>query len=1183
MREGKELRFQKLEVRRAAAFRAPGFQVEGLAPGINVIFGPNASGKTTLARSMETILWPDAPALERSELVGTLRLGGHQWRVDVEGDRVRQERDGLPVQDRLPVPPKEVRDRYYLCLHELLEADNQSFAEVIMRESVGGYDVRGAAEKQGFTIPSLRKVRLTDDVREARNEWQAALGKQESLYAREGRIQVLKKELEAKDQLARRKALLDGAHAFHEAREAFLMAKVKIDRFPASMENLRGDTLGEVEKWEEEGRRALESLTDAEATIQECKKALDANPLSKEPLPEGFLSTQKERIEGLKRREDDQSSLEKQLASARARREVASRLIGADESFQELDKVDIEAIRKIEKLAQDADAIRGKRSALEALEDLFGAAERGEANPRFDDAIRLLQQWLRSPGVGELAALEEKGEGKSRVVVLISALLVAVVSLVLLITVHTAWLALLLIAAALGWAFLAMSPKPVEKLENPREVFRREYEKLSVTGPAKWEGDAVESCLRTLEEARAVQVVAKEKSKLLESKARERKEYRANAARLEEDCRSLTAALGLSLSEMLEGSPARLYWFVKHLQEWQGAQIAVVAAEEELKTAQVMAADDLAALQEKLRPFGVLKIDDAGAARAAVETLENHNRELQSTVHQLAAAQKELERARRDKSKVEDGLAVLYEGLGLKVGDKVGLKVLADRFADYQAAREKVQDTRAAMEHEERRLRGEEEFIEELLEETLASIKEELDELKSTLSGRDKVLTEIQDIETQIKGAKGSNDVETLRGKYEELREQLRRQRENTFEQIVGHELAEFLREETRDRDRPTVFHRASELFTEITRGRYRLAFEDGDQPRFRAVDQVREIGQSLDELSSGTRVQLLLAVRVAFVEQQEQGVKLPLVLDETLANSDDLRAEAIMEAIEGISAAGRQVFYLTAQQDEVSKWRQRSQESEVEYRFIELGGSEVSHDYRKVYDLEALPLTATVVPSPEGSTHAEYGKLLKVPRGIGPHGPAGETHLWFLTEEPEVLYKFLKHSIVRWGQFQILEETGALDRLGLSVNERERVKTARRALDAFLRAWNVGRGKPVTRDVLQASGAVSDTFIDRVAQCCDENKGDARDLLQALEEGNVSRFHNTKREELEQFLLAQGYLDSQTPLSWEEIWVQVVAAVARELVSGRLDEGFLRRLIARATGRPVEELAGERGKVVEV
>jgi hypothetical protein len=53
-----------------------------------------------------------------------------------------------------------------------------------------------------------------------------------------------------------------------------------------------------------------------------------------------------------------------------------------------------------------------------------------------------------------------------------------------------------------------------------------------------------------------------------------------------------------------------------------------------------------------------------------------------------------------------------------------------------------------------------------------------------------------------------------------------------------------------------------------------------------------------------------------------------PLVLDETLANRDDGRAHAIMEALLEFAADGRQVFYLTAQPGEVERFRKRVRES---------------------------------------------------------------------------------------------------------------------------------------------------------------------------------------------------------------------------------------------------------------
>ena len=69
------------------------------------------------------------------------------------------------------------------------------------------------------------------------------------------------------------------------------------------------------------------------------------------------------------------------------------------------------------------------------------------------------------------------------------------------------------------------------------------------------------------------------------------------------------------------------------------------------------------------------------------------------------------------------------------------------------------------------------------------------------------------------------------------------------------------------------------------------IKVDTGSKPL--ALDNEEQRERTLDELSSGTRLQLLLAVRVAFVEQQERGPMLPLILDETLGNSDEHRARA--------------------------------------------------------------------------------------------------------------------------------------------------------------------------------------------------------------------------------------------------------------------------------------------------
>ena len=183
---------------------------------------------------------------------------------------------------------------------------------------------------------------------------------------------------------------------------------------------------------------------------------------------------------------------------------------------------------------------------------------------------------------------------------------------------------------------------------------------------------------------------------------------------------------------------------------------------------------------------------------------------------------------------------------------------------------------------------------------------------------------------------------------------------------MSGYLLADYVSRQQREDEQPRVLRRARELFTRITHGRYELSVHEADPPEFRAKDTAQNRGLALDELSSGTRLQLLLAARVAFVEQQEQAVRVPLILDETLGNSDDRRAGEIIDAVIEICRQGRQVFYFTAQHDEVGKWRKLLGESpQVAHHEVDLA------EVRQFSETERVPPMEFDPPNTGGNTVA--------------------------------------------------------------------------------------------------------------------------------------------------------------------------------------------------------------------
>ena len=87
------LHFKKIQVIRAPGFENRGFTVSNLSPGVNIIHGPNASGKTTLARSIQDLLWPSV-AREHARILGYFDLDGEEWRIEVEARSAKYQRNG---------------------------------------------------------------------------------------------------------------------------------------------------------------------------------------------------------------------------------------------------------------------------------------------------------------------------------------------------------------------------------------------------------------------------------------------------------------------------------------------------------------------------------------------------------------------------------------------------------------------------------------------------------------------------------------------------------------------------------------------------------------------------------------------------------------------------------------------------------------------------------------------------------------------------------------------------------------------------------------------------------------------------------------------------------------------------------------------------------------------------------
>ena len=165
------LHFMQIGIVRLEGLEPSGFALNDLASGINIVYGPNASGKTSLSGAIRQLLSPREPAdrYRRSVLKALLKLDSEAVLVEFDMGDVRSHAG--PAQAMPPLVPEGLRDRYIFALDDLLKSDASDLAGELIRQSAGGFDLRGPARTR-FSQPGFDAGhgRLSKSPRRARRK-----------------------------------------------------------------------------------------------------------------------------------------------------------------------------------------------------------------------------------------------------------------------------------------------------------------------------------------------------------------------------------------------------------------------------------------------------------------------------------------------------------------------------------------------------------------------------------------------------------------------------------------------------------------------------------------------------------------------------------------------------------------------------------------------------------------------------------------------------------------------------------------------------------------------------------------------------------------------------------------------------------------------------------------------------
>ncbi|MEX2498058.1 MAG: hypothetical protein WD397_04185 [Wenzhouxiangellaceae bacterium] len=1068
---------------------------------VSVVVGPNASGKTSLIRALAALL-QRRPDNQPVQIEAEFSDGEHRIKGSAIGQARTWSLDGVGV-DRPDWPGDEQMAAYLIRADELADAGatEQQFSDALRRVMAGGYDLDTLARTSGFERPA-RPQKLAREYDQAERRMQELEARHAGLVEEIDHLASLREQQRESIEAQRRLQAQKRALELLGLEQQLAAARQALEQFPEGMHRLDGREGERLERLDEEIEQRRQRLDRTRQARADAERTLAQAGIKDIDTLEAFaadLAEHRQQLQALERKLEDSRQQYRDLGRAR---ETAARRAGhlKTEDASALDDVALDGLEKL------AERVRSTQANIQALAKETDWRGRHSPDPEeladLDSGIGALRDWLASPPATPAGW------------VVWSLLLAGAAG-----AAGWAWFELdrpLLAAIAAAAGLMPLSHVAVlagRAIRTSRH--RARFETTRFDPPARWQRPEVAQwlqqlqarlaeCLRQKSEAARTEELVAELDSAQTRLESERRQLEMAADRLQIRTEWVLETTGqLRLRALLE-----LHEADGRLEQTRGAiadrQREIDALVDRVRTAFEQAAQQapaeisgqtLGSFLNRLNP----RLAEARSARIAIDNAEARLGELEDEIERL----------------VNDRRA-LFSNAGLAEEDgqdkRNALRDRLRRFAQWSRLRDELAGLEKARLLSTEALDQDRDLLEMAQARDEAGLVQLGEQLAAAANQRDELAERIATIESEQKAALEQRELERLNAERERLRTELEKSMESHRDAEAAQLLIERARSGYSRQHQPALFTRARELFGRMTRTRFELTF-DGEQ--FAARDQAMAEQRSIAELSTATRIQLLLALRLAWIDEAErQGPSLPIFLDEVLATTDPERYRAVVEALQELVRSGRQVIYLSSQPADAQAWQRFAGEPAPE--IIELAPNT---DEAFGFELPEPPTCPD--PGLDADDWAEQA-------GVAPLDPwrgAEALELFHLLRDRlEALNALRGFGVITLGQFEHARELA----LGLPIEDDTAQVLDRRirAARAWLERWRRGHVPPVGEHQLIKSEAVSPKFIEQVIALNRELSGSGKELIEALRNGEVSGFFKRKIDELEQELAGAGLLD---------------------------------------------------------
>ncbi|MBT5873406.1 MAG: ATP-binding protein, partial [Candidatus Latescibacteria bacterium] len=667
------LYFERIDIRRMPGFDLKGFSVTDLSEGVNIVYGPNASGKTSLSKAIAMLLGSSADSLGTVSLAAQLHQHEETIAIDCNFGRITAQKEGIET-EYTPFLPAQVEHRYLLALHDLLQAEDGDLAKEILREASGGFDLQCARDDLGFAgritgtgtnvYKSLKAAQK--DHREAAKSEEVLRSREQDLAALEGRLEdATAAQLEI-DHLSR-------ALSYHSIMSVLEDCKIRLSAFPDGVAKLLGNEADQLETFRNDQAALERDRISIETRRDEASQVLESSPLPEEGIGQEIIQSLRGALSELQDLDRRIEASESEVRGLSAQKEQALRQLGSTEEVPESAAAfTTNTLVEIGELAREEASLRAEAATQDQLAAWLNTESTSNGDPdRLNQGLKLLTQWLakhdEQPSVEERPLLPW----------LIGATALGLAAVLLGWLVDPLWF-LLLIAGGALIAYGKNYGKTSER-SDPLPLIQRQYEAQDLEHPAAWNPDHVLRLQVALQSQYGAAAIEAEKKNRWDGLATKRDALAERLEHLSEQRSEISARLGMTCPP---GFP-ELLLTTERLTSYFNAESNFCHAKEQLDGLGVQRLSLQNDVTAKLIQYDCDPAGDTTLLAGLVDKLDTLRETHASALQEVSLATEQATDLVKRTSRLTSQVEKIFLGVGLTVGDDLTLSQWLAQRDDY--------------------------------------------------------------------------------------------------------------------------------------------------------------------------------------------------------------------------------------------------------------------------------------------------------------------------------------------------------------------------------------------------------------------------------------------------------------------------------------------------------------------